>query len=68
MLTNMCTGRLIRLHRERQGRTQLEVAVAAGVTPATIVRVETGRHEPTLATLRKLAGALGVTVGELLED
>jgi transcriptional regulator with XRE-family HTH domain len=32
-----------------------------------IARIELGQHDPTLSTLEKLAKALGVKVGRLLE-
>jgi transcriptional regulator with XRE-family HTH domain len=32
-----------------------------------LARLETGRQDPTLSTLEKLAKALGVKVGRLLE-
>ena len=32
-----------------------------------LARLETGKQEPTLSTLEKLAKALGVKVGRLLE-
>ena len=39
----------------------------AGLSRGYLARVETGRHEPTLTTLRKLAKALGVPVTALLK-
>ena len=47
--------------------TQEDLAVKAGVSRGYLARVETGRHEPTLSTLEKLAKALKVKVGKLLE-
>jgi predicted transcriptional regulator len=38
----------------------------AGVTLSYIGRLETGRHDPQLSTLTKLAKALKVRVGELV--
>ena len=40
--------------------SQRELAEQAGVSPKTVLDVETGRIRPHPATLRKLAAALGV--------
>ncbi len=48
------------------GRSQTEVAAAIQSTQANISRILAGKSVPTLATLDKLARALGVRVGELL--
>lgn len=41
--------------------TQAELAAAAGLTTGTLARAEREPHRAELRTLRKLAGALGVT-------
>lgn len=47
--------------RERKLITQADLSVTAGVTEATISRIENGRSGPTrFSTVRKLAEALGV--------
>jgi transcriptional regulator with XRE-family HTH domain len=46
--------------RLRRLLTQRELARLAGVTHKTVVDLELGRVEPRLATMRKLAAALGV--------
>lgn len=54
--------------REARGLTQQALADQAKVTDAYIAMLETGvRTNPTIDTLKKLAKALKVTVGELLE-
>jgi transcriptional regulator with XRE-family HTH domain len=58
--------RLKQLRAER-GLTQAALAKRAGVTLSYIGRLEIGRHDPQLSTLRKLAKALKVTVGELVQ-
>jgi transcriptional regulator with XRE-family HTH domain len=59
----------LRRERRRAGLTQEELAKKAGVGTVTIRRIETGMiEEPRVATLRKLAGVLGVQVRDLLED
>jgi transcriptional regulator with XRE-family HTH domain len=53
--------------RERRGLTQEQLALKAGISRGYLARLETARHDPTLTTLEKLAEALGVKVGRLLE-
>lgn len=57
--------RLKELRAER-GLTQAALAKRAGVTLSYIGRLEIGRHDPQLSTLRKLAKALKITVAELV--
>jgi transcriptional regulator with XRE-family HTH domain len=58
----------LRALRQRRGMTQVQVARKAKVTPFYISQLETGlRKNPSLPVLRRLARALGVSVGELLE-
>jgi transcriptional regulator with XRE-family HTH domain len=64
-MTNRLTKRLKQLRTER-GITQAVLARRAGVTLSYIGRLETGRHDPQLSTLAKLAKALKVRVGELI--
>lgn len=49
---------------EEQGITQIELARLAGIHPDTVSHVVHGGHCST-ETLEKLAGALGVDLGEL---
>lgn len=54
--------------RTLRALTQVELAQRAGVTPATVVRVERNQAEPHMSTLRKLAEALGVEPRELVSE
>lgn len=54
--------------RARRFLTQQQLADAAGVAPATIVRIEQGQVIPNFGTLRKLAAALEVTLDDLVPD
>ena len=58
---------MTKLLQLRRGRflTQLELAQMAGVTEATINRIEKGHNKPTFQTIKKLARALGVEPNEL---
>ena len=58
--------RLKRLRKTR-GITQEVLARKAGVSLGYVARLEIGRHDPKLSTLKRLAKALGVPVAELLE-
>lgn len=60
------TGQKVRRLRRRRGLYQHEVAARAGLAVQTVRNVEADRHEPELPTLRKIAGALGVGVADLL--
>ena len=57
----------LKQYRETQGLTQEQLAEKAGFSRAYIARLEIGRHNPTLLTLQKLAKALKVKPGALLE-
>jgi transcriptional regulator with XRE-family HTH domain len=58
----------IRRLRVQQDMTQERLAKKAGVTQAYIAQLESGlKKNPSLPTLKRLARALGVPVGELLE-
>jgi transcriptional regulator with XRE-family HTH domain len=55
---------LRRLRRERQ-LTQLQVASRAGLTVSYLSRLETGKIQPTVVTVGRLATALEVAVADL---
>jgi len=57
----------IKAFRERRGLTQEQLSAKSGVGRSHLARLETARQDPTLSTLEKLAKALGVKVGRLLE-
>ena len=53
--------------RANRGITQEALAKKAGLSRVYVARLETGKQDPTLTTLTKLAKALKVKVGRLLE-
>lgn len=55
----------LRVYRDLRGLTQAELAARAGVSRVTVAEIETGRKQGSIATLRKLADALGVTLDDL---
>ncbi|MFC5648057.1 helix-turn-helix domain-containing protein [Paenibacillus solisilvae] len=60
-------GKRIRFIRKEQKRTQHEIAEACGFTKSMLSKIESGSTMPAVATLMKIAGALGVKVSDLLE-
>jgi transcriptional regulator with XRE-family HTH domain len=61
-------GRRIRSIRTQQARTLENLAQVCGCSKSLISKIETGKVIPALATLSKIANALGVRVSTLLED
>ena len=59
-------GMRIKAVRTKRGWSREEHAAKAGVSRGYLARLETGRHEPTLTMLAKLAKALRVKMTELL--
>ena len=57
-------GQQIRRFREAKGWNQAELAVYAGIGPSGISQIETGKRNPSAATLQKIADALGVGVAD----
>lgn len=58
-------GAAIRELRAKTGLSQEELAHRSGVTTGTFSVIERGRSNPTWATVKSIAEALGVSVGEL---
>lgn len=55
----------VREARERQGLRQEDLAKMTGIARPNIVRIEQGRHVPSLTTLRKIADALHLDISSL---
>ena len=60
-------GALIAEKRKHQGMTQDQVAVLSGIDSSNVRAYESGRSTPNIQSLIRIAKALGVTPGELLE-
>ena len=60
-------GERLKRQRTRRALTQAELAERAGVTTATVARIERDEIEPRMTTLRKLAQALEVDPADLVE-
>jgi transcriptional regulator with XRE-family HTH domain len=66
-MTVMRFGMRLKRLRTAHGLTQVDLAKHAKVTQGFIAQLEGGlKKDPSLATLRRLAKALKVTVGELV--
>jgi transcriptional regulator with XRE-family HTH domain len=59
-------GPNLREARERLGLTQEEVAHRSGVHATEVSRMEAGKRDPQISTLERLAKAVEVTPGQLL--
>jgi ribosome-binding protein aMBF1 (putative translation factor) len=57
---------LIRVWREHRGLSVKALAEKAGIAPAYLSQIETGKRDGTVSTIKKLAGSLGVTVDDLV--
>jgi transcriptional regulator with XRE-family HTH domain len=61
-------GSRLREARRSQHRTLREVAAAAEVSESFLSQVERAKVSASVATLRRIAVALGVTIGDLFEN
>lgn len=52
--------------RKDKGLTQQALAEAVGLTQGAVAHWESGRRQPPVAMLRKIAEALGVPVADLI--
>src|SRR5688500_16412246 len=57
----------LKICRRRRLSTVRALALAAGVTASTVVRVESGQQTPQLGTIRALSAALEVEPEQVLE-
>lgn len=60
-------GTKLRESREKLGLTQEQVAERSGVHATEVSRIEGGKRDPKVSTLERLAEALEVKPGQLLE-
>jgi transcriptional regulator with XRE-family HTH domain len=60
-------GLMLRTLRLEAGMTQEDLARAAQLHPAEVSRLERAERDPRLSTLVRLAAALQVPLGELLD-
>ncbi len=60
-------GKNLRAARERLNLTQEAVADRSGVQAGEISRIERGKRDPQVSTVEKLADAVGLKPGQLLD-
>ncbi len=60
-------GRNLKRIRTQKGISQGDIVRSLGMDRAFVSNIENGKTNPTLATIAKLAKALGVSMGELLK-
>lgn len=60
-------GSAVRRLRRQQNRTQEEVAKVCGFTKSMLCKIEADKTSPPIATLSRLASALGTTIAGLME-
>ena len=53
--------------RERLGLTQEQVAERSGVHATEVSRIEAGKRDPQVSTVKRLAKAVDLKPGQLLE-
>ncbi|WP_431728648.1 helix-turn-helix domain-containing protein [Verrucosispora sp. TAA-831] len=63
----LALGQRVRLLRAERGLTQRELAEAIGLARTSVTNLEAGRQEIGLPVLLRLAAALGVTPGVLVD-
>jgi transcriptional regulator with XRE-family HTH domain len=61
----MTVGQVIRQMREERRWSQAKLGVLSGTGPSGVSQIETGRRNPSAATLQRIAEALGVEVRDL---
>ncbi len=68
VLESINLGKHIRKLRMQQNRTLQEIADKCGFTKSLLSKIETGKIVPPVATLVKVAQALGIKVSALIEN
>ena len=58
-------SRAIKARREECGLSQEELGLASEIHPTWISHIESGRNNPAWGSVRRIAGALDLTVSEL---
>jgi len=56
----------IRVWRQHRGLSVKALAESAGIAPAYLSQIETGKRDGTLSTIKKIADALDVSVDDLV--
>lgn len=59
-------GKNVELLRKKKGLSQAQLAIIAGVPRSTVTYIESGQGNPSLSNLVKIAGAVQISIEELL--
>ena len=65
---NFTTSEKIKNARKKAGLSQRELGERLNVSGALIAQYENGSRKPKLDTCRKIASALGIYIGDLIDD
>ncbi len=57
----------IKFERQKRGISQEDLALAAGLSRSALWKIETGKVSPTIASLEKIAHALGMDFATLTD-
>ncbi len=68
IIAHVKIGGNVKAARRRRFMTQAQLAKAAGISPRTLVNIETNRVEPQFSSILKIAEALEVDPSELVEE
>ena len=60
-------GARLRAVRESASLSQMELSRRSGIAQESLSRIETGRRDPRLGTLQRLARGLGLSLNQLME-
>ena len=61
-------GERIQELRKEKGLTQIELSYRCEMERSNMRRIEAGGTNPTIATLKKISSALGISLSELFEN
>ncbi|REF72486.1 MULTISPECIES: helix-turn-helix domain-containing protein [Paracoccus] len=64
----MVYARVLRRHRKDRGLSQEELAFRAGLSMRYVSLLESGKHQPSLATMKALADALETNLTAMIAE
>jgi len=68
ILPQAAFGQVLRKHRLAAGLSQEQLGLESGIQRNFISLIETGQNQPTITTIFKLAGALGLKPSKLVQE
>ena len=67
-MRNTLSSMMLKAIRTQKGLSQGALAKLANMSQTFLSNVENGKSDPSLSTLKRLAGALDVSVSDLIKD